>query len=65
MGNVLLQRQELVTADEDLVTRLEGCTLDSLLGLDGKVNLVDGAEDLVNLADLGLLWEPVSSNSMR
>lgn len=63
--NVLLQREELVTADEDLVTRLEGGCDNALLGLDGEVHLVDGTEDLVNLTDLGLLWELVSSNSVR
>jgi len=40
--NVLLQRQELVTADENLVTRLErGCD-NALLRLNGEVHLVDG-----------------------
>ena len=63
--NVLLQREELVTADEDLVTRLEGSRDNALLGLDGEVHLVDGTEDLVNLTDLGLLRELVSSNSVR
>ena len=40
--NILLQRQELVTADENLVTRLErGCD-NTLLRLNGEVHLVDG-----------------------
>ena len=54
--SVPLERQELVTADEELVAVLEGSCDDTLLGLDGEVDLVDGAEDLVNFADSGLDW---------
>lgn len=60
--NVLLQREELVTANEDLVASLEGFALNTLGGLDGEVDLVDRSEDLVNLTDLGLLRELVSSS---
>lgn len=41
--NVLLQGKELVTADEDLVARLEGSRDNALLRLDGEVHLVDRA----------------------
>lgn len=41
MSDILLERQELVTTDEDLVTGLErGCD-NAVLGLDGEVDLVD------------------------
>lgn len=63
--DILLQRKELVTTNEDLVASLEGFALNTLGGLNGEVDLVDGSEDLVNLADLGLLQELVSSSSLR
>ena len=57
--SVPLERQELVTADEELVAVLERSCDDTLLGLDSEVDLVDGAEDLVNFADSGLDWSLV------
>jgi hypothetical protein len=53
--HILLQREQLVTADEDLVTRLERGSDNALLGLDGEVHLVDGTQNLVDLADGSLL----------
>lgn len=55
--NVLLQGKQLVAADKHLVTGLEGCGDDTLLGLDGEVDLVDRTQDLVDLANGGLLCD--------
>lgn len=41
--NILLQGKQLVTANENLVTGLEGGCDNTVLGLDGEVNLVDRA----------------------
>lgn len=43
--------QELVAANVELVTRLEGLCLDAFLWLDGEVDLVQWAANLVNLAN--------------
>lgn len=53
--HILLERKQLVAGDEDLVTSLEGSSDNTLLGLHGEVHLVDGAENLVDLADGSLL----------
>jgi hypothetical protein len=53
--HILLERKQLVTGNENLVTSLEGSSDNTLLGLHGEVHLVDGAENLVDLADGSLL----------
>lgn len=49
--NILLQGKQLVTTNEHLVAGLEGGCDNTILGLDGEVDLVDRAEDLVDLAN--------------
>lgn len=49
--------QSLHAVDVELVARLETRGLDTLGGLDGEEELVDGAEHLVYLADGGLVLE--------
>lgn len=56
-GQELLEREELLRADEELVAWLEAGRLDALAGFYGEVYLVDGAEDLVDLADGCLVLE--------
>lgn len=46
-----LKREELVASDEDLVGGLEGSSNNAFRDLYSKMELVDGAEDLVNFAD--------------
>ena len=53
--DVPLEGKELVAANVELVAVLEGSSNDTLLGLDGEVDLVDGAEDLVDFADSSLV----------
>lgn len=60
--NILLQGKELVATNVDLVTRLEGGRDNSFLGLDGEVDLVDRAQDFIDLADRGLLKNCVSAS---
>jgi hypothetical protein len=55
MQNVLLKRKKLVSSNVDLVARLEGCRNNALLRLDGKVDLVNGTENFVDLANRGLM----------
>lgn len=57
LGQELLEGEELLAADEELVAGLEAGGLDAVAGLDGKVYLVDGTEDLVHLADGRLVLE--------
>lgn len=52
--DILLQGKQLVATDEDLVTRLERSCDNAFLGLDGEVNLVDGTQDLIDLANWSL-----------
>jgi hypothetical protein len=59
--NVLLQREQLVAADEDLVTGLERGRDNALLGLDGEVHLVDGSENFVDLANGSLPQQELDS----
>lgn len=47
----LLQWQELLGSDVELVALFEGSGLDALGGLNGEVNLVNGSEDFVDLAN--------------
>lgn len=49
--------QGLHAIDVELVARLETRGLDSLGGLDGEEELVDGSEDLVDLANGSLVLE--------
>ena len=51
---VLLEREQLISANVDLVTSLEGSSDNTVLGLHGEVDLVDRTENFVDLADLGL-----------
>ncbi|KAB8532579.1 hypothetical protein FH972_025524 [Carpinus fangiana] len=53
-GQEALEREEFVAADVELVASLEGGGDNAFLGLDGEEGLVDGAEDLVDFADLCL-----------
>jgi hypothetical protein len=55
MENVLLKRKKLVSSNVDLVARLEGCRNNALLRLDGEVDLVNGTENFVDLANRGLM----------
>jgi hypothetical protein len=55
LGQELLEGEELVAANVDLVARLEAGGVDAVAGLDGEVDLVQRAEDLVDLADLRLV----------
>ena len=57
LGQELLEGEELVAANVDLVARLEAGGVDAVAGLDGEVDLVQRAEDLVDLADLRLVLE--------
>ena len=57
LGQELLEGEELVAANVDLVARLEAGGVDTVAGLDGEVDLVQRAEDLVDLADLRLVLE--------
>lgn len=57
LGQELLEREELVAANVDLVASLKAGGVDAVAGLDGEVDLVQRAEDLVDLADLGLVLE--------
>lgn len=52
--NILLQGKKLISTNVDLVTGLEGSSDNTVLGLDGEVDLVDRAKDFIDLADLGL-----------
>jgi len=56
-GQELLEREELLRANEELVAGLERSGLDALGRFYGKVDLVDGAEHLVDLADGCLVLE--------
>ena len=47
----LLERKELLAGDVELVANLEGSSLDALGRLDGEVDLVDGTENFVDLAN--------------
>ena len=64
MQNVLLKRKKLVSSNVDLVARLKGCRNNALLRLDGEVDLVDGTENFVDLANRGLM-KRVSHLSLR
>ena len=57
LGKEALDGEELVAADVDLVTLIEAARDHALLHLDGEVHLVDRPEDLVDLADDGLVRE--------
>lgn len=57
LGQELLEGEELVAANVDLVAGLEAGGVDAVAGLDGEVDLVQRAEDLVDLADLRLVLE--------
>lgn len=57
LGQELLEGKELVAADVDLVAGLEAGGVDAVTGLDGEVDLVQRAKDLVDLADLRLVLE--------
>jgi hypothetical protein len=57
LGQELLEGKELVAANVDLVASLEAGSVDAVTGLDGEVDLVQRAEDLVDLADLRLVLE--------
>ena len=57
LGQELLEGEELVAANVDLVASLEAGGVDAITGLDGEVDLVQRAEDLVDLADLRLVLE--------
>ena len=52
LGQESLNGQQLVSCNVHLVLRLEAARLHSRVHLDGEVDLVDRAEDLVDLADL-------------
>lgn len=56
-GQELLEREELLGANEELVAGLERGGLDALGRFYGEVDLVDGAEHLVDLADGRLVLE--------
>jgi hypothetical protein len=51
LGEEPVKRQQLVAANVELVAGLEGLCLDAFLRLDGEVDLVQWAEDLVDFAD--------------
>lgn len=53
-NRILLQREELVASNVHLIARLEGGCDNAFLGLDGKVHLVDGTENLIDLANRSL-----------
>lgn len=55
LGQESLQRQQLVSANVKLVTRLERSGLEALGGLDSEHDIVHWAKNLVDLADLGLV----------
>lgn len=57
LGKEALEGQELVATNKDLVVGLERSGDDALRDFDGKMKLVDGAEDLVDLADLCLVLQ--------
>lgn len=57
LGQESLQRQQLIAANVELVARLERTGLETLAGLDGEHDVVHGAQDLVDLADLGLVLQ--------
>lgn len=57
LGEEALEGEELIRGDEDLVVNLEGGGNHAVLELDGEVELVHGTQDLVDLADLGLVLE--------
>lgn len=57
LGKELLEGEELVAANVDLVASLEAGSVDAVTGLDGEVDLVQRAEDLIDLADLRLVLE--------
>lgn len=61
VGCILLQWKKLVSANVDLVTGLEGGRDNALLGFDGEVHLVDGTQDLVDLADRRLFHRQIFS----
>lgn len=54
MNNILLKRKKLVSSNVELVAGLERSGDDSLLGLDGEVNLVDRAQNFINLSNRSL-----------
>lgn len=56
-GDEALKGQQFVAGQVKLVAGLEASGLDALGGFDGKVDLVDGAENLVDLANIGLVFE--------
>jgi hypothetical protein len=51
------ERQELVGADVHFIVHLEGFGIHTVIRLDGEVNLVDRTENLLNLANLGLILQ--------
>jgi len=57
LGKEALEGEELLAANEDLVAIAEASGDDAGLGLDGEVDLVNGAENLVDLADERLVLE--------
>ena len=65
LGQEALNRQQTVVRDEHGVVGLERGRDDARLRLDGKVDLVDGPEDLVDLADLRLVFEAGSAGVRR
>lgn len=54
MNNILLKRKKLVSSNVELVAALERSGDDSLLGLDREVNLVDRAQNFINLSNRSL-----------
>src|SRR5690242_17773772 len=57
LGQEPVEGQGLVAANVELVAGLKGLGLDAFLGLDGEIDLVQGAANLVNLADGCLVLE--------
>lgn len=57
LGQELLEGEELVAANVNLVASLEAGGVDAVAGLDGEVDLVQRAEDLIDFADLRLVLE--------
>lgn len=57
LGEEALEGEELIGGDKDLVVGLERGGDHAVLELDGEVELVHGAQDLVDLADLRLVLE--------
>jgi hypothetical protein len=57
LGQELLEGKELVAANVNLVTSLEAGSMDAITRLDGEVDLVQRAENFIDLADLRLVLE--------